>query len=165
MQHRVFGRKLSRDTNERKSLFRSLISSLFTYGHLTTSESKAKSIKGQVDKLITQAKKNTDYSRVQLEAFFQNQTVVKKIIEEIAPSYKNRTSGYSRIMRLGQRVGDQAMMVRMELVAGEPKGERVKEQESKRVETEPKIEDGKKEVKVKSPKSPKVPKAPKAKVK
>lgn len=154
MQHRVFGRKLSRDTNERKSLFRNLISSLFIYGHLTTSESKAKSIKGSVDKLITQAKKNTPRSKVELEAFFKSQTAVKKIINEIAPAFKNRAGGYSRIIRLGQRVGDQAMMVRMELVGGEPKGERVKEQESERVEAElPKIEDGKKEVKTKSPKT------------
>lgn len=79
MRHRVFGRQLSRDANERKSLFKNLTSSLLTHGHIVTTESKAKAIKGLVDKLV-------------------------------------KKSGSTRIIRLGTRLGDRAMMVRMELI-------------------------------------------------
>ncbi|PIU03994.1 hypothetical protein COT44_00525 [Candidatus Shapirobacteria bacterium CG08_land_8_20_14_0_20_39_18] len=88
MRHGVFGRKLSRDANERKSLFKNLTSSLLTCGHIVTTESKAKAIKGLVDKLV-------------------------------------KKSGSTRIIRLGTRLGDRAMMVKMELVEKEDRSEKL----------------------------------------
>ena len=119
MRHRVFGKILSRDANERKSLLKNLVSSLITYGYIKTTESKAKAVKGLVDKLVTQAKNDSKNTQGLLMAFFQNKKVVDKLMGKIAPSCHNRQSGFTRIIRLGQRVGDRALMVRMELVEGE----------------------------------------------
>lgn len=86
MRHRVYGKKLGRNKNERTRLFKSLVSSLLTHGTITTSESKAKAIKGLVDKIINSTK-----------------------------SKGARKSGYTQLVRLGTRLGDQTMMVKMSL--------------------------------------------------
>jgi len=116
MRHRVFGRKLGRSYNERKALFKSLISSLIIHGEIKTTEAKAKAIRGLVEKLISRAKQKTLAARRLLLAFLQNKEVVSKLIEEIAPRFENRQGGFTRILRIGRRRGDQAMVVKLKLL-------------------------------------------------
>lgn len=116
MRHRVFGRKLNRRTNHRKALFKNLIVGLVTHNKLQTTEAKAKAIQGLIDKLVTRAKQGTLPARRLLAAFLHSKSAVNKLVDEIAPRLKNRTSGYTRITRLGNRSGDDAMMVKVEFV-------------------------------------------------
>lgn len=116
MRHRKKGRKLGRTTAQRKALFRSLITALFLKEEIKTTLSKAKSIKGLVDKLIIRAKAKTLQNQRLIHAFLQNKTATKKLVEKIAPRFKKRTSGFSKIFRLRRRRGDNAMMVRIKLL-------------------------------------------------
>jgi len=125
MRHRVSGRKLSRDRAHRKALFKNLISGLVIRGQIKTTESKAKAIRGLVDKLITKGKTGTLHSRRLIGAFLQNKKAVNKIVDELSPLFKKRPGGFTRIIRLGKRRGDDAMVVRLELV--EKPGEESKE--------------------------------------
>lgn len=114
MKKNVFGRKFNRDTNERKALFRNLISSLIISEKVKTTEPKAKAIKGDVEKLITKAKKNSDLAKRILAGVLSSQAL-EKLINDVAPRFKDRQGGYTRIIRLGRRFGDNAMEVIMEL--------------------------------------------------
>lgn len=116
MRHRVFGRKLNRDHNARKSLFKNLISSLIKEGQITTTEAKAKAIRGLMDKLVTKAKQQTIQARRLLASFLQDKDLVNKMVDEIAPKFSSRPGGFTRILRLGKRNGDKAEMVKMEFV-------------------------------------------------
>lgn len=116
MRKNIFGRQLKRDSNERKALFKSLISSLILNERIKTTEAKAKAIKGSVDKIITKAKKGESYRRI-IQASVVNDAA-KKAIFDIAPRFADRQGGYSRIIRVGRRLSDNAEMVLMELVEG-----------------------------------------------
>lgn len=116
MRHKIKGKTFNRNTNQRKALFRSLIQSLIIHEEIKTTLSKAKVIKRLVDKLITKAKAGTLQVRRQLMAFLPNKKAVNKLVDDIAPRVKQKTSGFTRFMRLGKRRGDDAMMVKMELV-------------------------------------------------
>jgi large subunit ribosomal protein L17 len=122
MKKNVFGRKFKRDVNERKALFKSLMSSLVLQERIKTTEAKAKSIKGDVDKLITTVKKNQDNARRFL-AKSLHPDALEKLVTKVAPRFKNRQGGYTRIIRLGKRVSDHAQMVVMEWVEKEALGE------------------------------------------
>jgi large subunit ribosomal protein L17 len=124
MKHQVKGKKLSRDFSERKALFKSLINSLIIHGEIKTTESKAKAIRGLVDKLITKGKKGTFQTRRLIGAFLQNKMAVNKIVDEIAPVAKSHFGGFTRIVRLGRRRGDRAMMVKIELLPKPQKEEK-----------------------------------------
>lgn len=121
MRHKIKGKTFNRNTNQRKALFRSLIQSLIIHEEIKTTLSKAKVIKRLVDKLITKAKAGTLQVRRQLMAFLPNKKAVNKLVDDIAPRVKQKTSGFTRFMRLGKRRGDDAMMVKMELVEKKPK--------------------------------------------
>jgi len=116
MRHRVVGKKLSRDRDHRKALFKNLIKALVIHGEIKTTESKAKAVRRLVEKLITKGKARTLHARRLIAAFLQNKKVVNKIVDELAPLFKNRPGGFTRIVRLGRRRGDNAMMVKLELV-------------------------------------------------
>ena len=116
MRHRVAGKKLNRDIKHRKALFKNLINALIIHEEIQTTESKAKAIKGLTDKLISRGKKGTLYSRRLIAAFLQDKKVVNKIVDELGPRFKDRASGFTRIIRLGKRRGDDAMIVKIELV-------------------------------------------------
>lgn len=113
MRKRIFGRRLKRDTNERKALFRSLMIGLILHGKIRTTEAKAKSIKGSVEKLVTIGKTKGDDAKRQLMSKLVNEKASDKILSEIAPLFKDRTGGYTRILRTGNRVKDGASMVVM----------------------------------------------------
>ena len=117
MRHRVYGKHLGRNKDQRKALFKGLIYSLLSHGTIQTSEVKAKAIKGLVDKVINLAKdKNT---QGQVQSFVNDKPLRERLIKEIIPQLGKRTSGYSSVVKLGARLGDQTMMVRMSLIGAE----------------------------------------------
>jgi large subunit ribosomal protein L17 len=111
MRKRIFGSRLKRDTNQRKLLFRSLMRSLVLVGKIKTTEAKAKAIKGEIEKLVTKAKKKNNGARQLLMSRLADDLVVDKIISEIAPKFVSRPGGYTRILKLGRRLKDAAPMV------------------------------------------------------
>ena len=117
MAHRIGGRKLSRKTGPRMSLYANLIIAVLRYEQIKTTEARAKEVRGQVEKVITLAKDGTLASRRRIIAQLPNEPlVIDKLINEIAPKYADRNSGYTRIVKLGLRPGDAAPMVQLELV-------------------------------------------------
>jgi len=131
MRHRIAGKKLSLNHNQRKALFKNLINSLIIHGQIKTTEAKAKVIRRLVEKLITKGKKQTLHARRLIAAFLQNKKAVNKIVDELAPLFKKRRGGYTRIIRLGERKGDNAPMVKLELV------ERLEKEKTERVVKKP----------------------------
>lgn len=119
MRHRVAGKKLSRSTGARRALFRSLLTELFKNERIETTEAKAKAVRGQAEKLITIARRGDLASRRRVYAELLSADVAKKLVDEIAPEYKARKGGYTRIYKLGPRKGDAAEMALLELVEGE----------------------------------------------
>lgn len=111
MLHRVAGRKLGRTTNQRKSLFRTLANQFILHEKIETTEAKAKAIRPMVEKLVTRAKVDSIHNRRQLLKTLASENTVAKMLEVIGPKFKNRTGGYTRIIRLGQRSGDRAQLV------------------------------------------------------
>lgn len=106
MLHHVFGRKLNRSSNERKRLFRNLARSLILHGQITTSIAKAKAIQPLVEKMVTRAKVNTLHNRRILLKEITERAVVDKLLSEIGPSFKNIAGGYTRIIKIANRDGD-----------------------------------------------------------
>lgn len=115
MRKNIFGRRFKRDINQRKSLFRSLMRELVLQERIQTTEAKAKSIKSEIEKHITKAKVQGEAARVHLQRDF-HADVVDKIITDLAPRFKDRPGGYTRIVKLGRRVKDDAPMVFIEWV-------------------------------------------------
>ncbi|CAN5159331.1 hypothetical protein BH09PAT1_BH09PAT1_8460 [soil metagenome] len=116
MKKQVFGRQLKRDTNERKALFKGLVSSLIMYERIETTEEKAKSIKGLAEKIVTKAKKNNNaHARTLIQAYLTNEAL-QKMLTDIAPRFIDRPGGYTRILKIGNRFNDNASMVIMEWV-------------------------------------------------
>ncbi len=113
MRKNVFGKKFKRDTNERKSLFKGLLSELVLHNRIQTTEQKAKAIKSEADKLVTKVKKNSQHARGLLRADLIESAVVK-MVDEIAPRFANRQGGYTRVIKLGRRFNDDASMAILE---------------------------------------------------
>src|SRR2546429_4690330 len=139
MRKRVYGRRLSRTTNERKALFRSLAVALFTHGRIDTTEAKAKAVRPWVEKLVTRSKSDDLSSRRLLLSDLPNQKIVNSLITSIGPTFSSRPGGYTRLTRLGHRFGDNAPMVRLEFVE-EIKGLAQQEAPVKSTEKEKKSE-------------------------
>lgn len=116
MRKNVFGRQFSRDTNQRKSLFKSLISSLILQESIKTTLEKAKAIKGDVDKIVNKAKKGDMTLKIQLLQPRLGVPAMNKVIKDIAPRFKDRSSGYTSIIKLGRRFSDNAAMALMKWV-------------------------------------------------
>ena len=117
MRHRVYGKHLGRDANGRAALFKSLVVSLILHGSIETTQTKAAAIKGLVDQIINQAKHKE--TRRLLQSFLTQKVVVDKLVNEVVPSLQSRNSGYTSIIKLGNRLGDNAMVVRMSLLTDE----------------------------------------------
>jgi len=115
MKKNIFGRKLKRDKNERKALFKSLMSALIIYDKIETTEQKAKSVKGLIEKLVTKARKNEPQSRNAIASFLTPEAT-ERLITTVAPRFATRPGGYTRLVRLGRRFNDNADMVIMEWV-------------------------------------------------
>ncbi len=114
MRHRVYGKHLGRDKNQRNALFKSLVQSLLLNESIQTSDSKAKAIRGIVDKLINQAK--SPITRRLISQFLVNKSISEKLVKEIVPAVSSRTSGYTSIIKLNKRLGDGSLQVQMSLI-------------------------------------------------
>ena len=110
-------RKLNRETRQRRSILAGLTKDVITNGYVVTTEARAKEVRKFVDKMITYGKKNTLVSRRKALAFLHNdKDVVAKVFNELAKKYETRNGGYTRIIKLKERIGDDALQVRLELV-------------------------------------------------
>lgn len=116
-RHQYKGRKLSRETGPRKALVRNLISQVILYEKIKTTEAKAKEIRPTLEKLITKAKKGTLADRRNAaRVLSNNDKALEKLFSELGPLYKDRNGGYVRIIKLPNRVGDNAKMAQIELL-------------------------------------------------
>ncbi len=115
MRKRIFGRRLKRDRNERNALFKNLMSALIIYERIQTTEQKAKAVKGSVEKLITRARDEGEKGKTLLSPYLTSDAL-KKLLSDVAPRFKGRPGGYTRIIRLSKRLSDKASMVVLELV-------------------------------------------------
>ena len=110
-------RKLGRETRQRRSILAGLTKTVIMEGSVVTTEARAKEVRKFVDKMITYGKRGTLVSRRKALAFLHNDNeVVSKVFNELAPKYQDRNGGYTRIIKITERVGDDALQVRLELV-------------------------------------------------
>jgi large subunit ribosomal protein L17 len=116
MRHQIAGRTLGRDKDQREALFRSLLTELFRHERIETTEAKAKAVRADAEKLITLAKRGDVHARRLVARTIIDPAVTKKLFEKIGPRYKERAGGYTRLFKVGPRLGDAAPIVIMELV-------------------------------------------------
>ena len=116
MRHHRAGRKLGRDASHRKALYANLTGSLIEHGRIRTTLAKAKEVRPIAEQMITLARRGDVHSRRQALAYLRSQDVVHKLFADVGPRFAERPGGYSRIVKLGPRAGDAAVMVYLELV-------------------------------------------------
>ena len=116
MKHGVKGRKLSRTHSHRAALMNALATSLLKYKRIKTTLAKAKEARKHVEALITKARKNDLHSRRHVMRFVNDKEVVKELFNEVVPKIGERPGGYTRVIKLGNRMGDAASMAILELV-------------------------------------------------
>ncbi len=116
MRHLKSGKKFGRSPAHRRSLFRNQTTDFLRHEKLVTTEAKAKRIRSLAERMITLGKGGALHQRRQAAAYLFDTTVVKKVFDELAPRYKDRPGGYTRIVKLGPRSGDNADVVQLELV-------------------------------------------------
>jgi large subunit ribosomal protein L17 len=116
MRHRVAGRKLSRHTQHRELMFRNMLVSLLQHERIKTTLAKGKELRNWADRIISLGKKGTLHARRQAFALLRNEGIVKKLFDEIAPKFKDREGGYTRVYKFGWRQGDGAPLSLVELV-------------------------------------------------
>ena len=110
-------RKLGRDNKHRRSMLANMTKDVIMHGQITTTVTRAKEVRKFVDKMITYGKNGSLVSRRRALAFLENDTVaVKRVFDELAPRYKDRNGGYTRIIKLDERRGDDAQMAIIQLV-------------------------------------------------
>ncbi len=125
MRHRIAGHTLGRQAGPRKALIRNLIKELYKHERITTTETKARAIRSDAEKLITKAKHGMSgrvdrvHAQRQVVAFLDDKTLAKKVFDDFAPRYADRNGGYTRMIKIGPRQGDAANMVILELVDSE----------------------------------------------
>ena len=122
MRHRVAGVKLGRSPAHRRALFRNLVTALLQHEAVRTTDAKAKELRRWGDRMITLGKDGSLHARRRAASIIQSQSVVKKLFDEIAPRFKTRNGGYTRVVKIGIRHGDAAPVSLVELVerAGAP---------------------------------------------
>jgi len=123
MRHQMVGKKLGREKDERTALRRIMVKQLFEHERIRTTRAKAEAIRGQAERLITLAKRGNEagdasmvHARRLAAARLGDAETVKKLFDDIAPRFENRPGGYTRMVKLGPRLGDSAQMVILELV-------------------------------------------------
>lgn len=116
MRHKKEGKKLDRNSAQRKALLKSLSAGLISHEKIQTTETKAKFLRSHFEKLITKAKKDDVTSIRYLKKYLPTEKDVKKMVKEIGPRYRGRNGGYTRIIKIGPRVGDGAPVAQIELV-------------------------------------------------
>lgn len=109
-------RKFGRDSSARKAMLRDVVTALMDKERIETTLAKAKEVSGLADQMITLAKRGDLHARRQALAFMVDEDVVRKLFDKIGPKYKERQGGYTRVLKLGPRQGDAALMAILELV-------------------------------------------------
>jgi large subunit ribosomal protein L17 len=117
VRHRKKGRQLGRQTKHRGALFRNLVTSLLDHERIETTGAKAKEIRGFTDRMITLGKEGTLPARRRALGFLRSKAVVAKLFSDVATRFKDRSGGYTRIVKTRRRLGDAAEMVAIELVS------------------------------------------------
>lgn len=117
MRHRVAAKHFNRDANARKSLIKGLVIELVEHGQMTTTKTRAQEIKRIADKLIHKAQTDSVATRRTLHQFFGRRDVVNTLVEKIAPLFKDRTSGFTRLSPQGLRRGDNSEVFKLALIA------------------------------------------------
>jgi large subunit ribosomal protein L17 len=120
VRHHRAGKKLGRDSAHRRSLYANLACSLIEHGRIRTTEAKAKAVKPFAEQMITLGKRGDLSARRQAISELRSTETVRLLFDDVAPRFADRPGGYSRIVKLGQRQGDAAAMVYLELVDYEP---------------------------------------------
>lgn len=117
MKHRIFGKKLGRNTRERKALFNSLTRAMFTHGSIQTTEAKAKSVVRTIENLanVIMTKSDLD-SRRELYRFLQDRHWVNNVVETMKKTFEGQTSNFTKIVKVKRRYGDDALVVQMSFV-------------------------------------------------
>ncbi len=116
MRHPKAGRKFGRSTAHRKAMSRNLVTSLLDHGRIQTTEAKGKELRRWVEKIITTAKTDSVAARRAVDAFVEDREVTERLFTKLMPRMKDRPGGYTRVLKIGPRLGDGADMVLIELV-------------------------------------------------
>lgn len=119
MRHARTGKKLGRDSAHRKALYSNLAGALIEHGRIRTTVTKAKAVKPLAEQMITLGRRGDLHARRQATSFLRSRDVVHKLFAEVAPLFKDRPGGYTRIIKIGPRPGDSAEMAYLELVDDE----------------------------------------------
>jgi large subunit ribosomal protein L17 len=117
MRHRVKGKQLSRTASHRKALLANLATSLFKHDRIVTTEAKAKELRPYAERLITLARRGDLHARRLAESRLKDRDVTQRLFKDVAPRFATRPGGYTRIIKLGHRVGDGADIARIELLS------------------------------------------------
>jgi large subunit ribosomal protein L17 len=116
MRHQITGKKLGRHVSHRLLLYRNLVTDLLKYEKIVTTDAKAREVRKLADKVITMGKEGSLASRRRALSFLTDEKMVDKLFAELAPRYKERQGGYTRLFKLGPRPGDGAPTIKIELV-------------------------------------------------
>ena len=116
MNHRIAGRKLGRTTSHRSAMFRNMVTSLFIHEKIRTTDSKAKEIRKIAEKMVTLGKRGDLHARRQAGSFLRGHDATKKLFSELAERYQAIQGGYTRIVKVGYRRGDGALISIIEMV-------------------------------------------------
>jgi len=117
MRHRAKGKQLSRTASHKKALLANMATSLFMHERIETTQAKAKELRPYAERIITLARRGDLHARRLAEARLKDRAVTQRLFKEIAPRFATRPGGYTRIIKLGHRVGDGAEIARIELLS------------------------------------------------
>ena len=136
MRHLNRGRKLNRTSAHRKALFKNLVLALIRHGRIRTTDAKAKELRRVADRMVTLGKQNDLAARRHVFAFVQSHEAVQKLFNEIAPRFKERSGGYTRVVKFGFRRGDAAPLSIIEFTGAEEqtKGKKPRKRAAKKTE-------------------------------
>lgn len=138
MKHRMGFNRLGRNRSHRIALHKAMVSALFKYERIRTTQVKAKQVRRVADRMITRARKDTVANRRLIARSIQDRAILAKLFTDIAPRFQSRPGGYTRILKLGPRYGDASEMVLLELVERKERAPRRK----KKTEAKPESKEG-----------------------
>ena len=145
MKHNIKNKKLNKTTSHRKAMFMNLSNALIKHEQITTTLAKAKELKRFVEKIITLGKKGNLQSRRKAISILQDQAMTKKTFDILADRYKDRSGGYTRVVKLGNRFGDNSPMAVIEFVdrdedaKGKDSGPVIEKKSSEEIEEQPQV--------------------------
>ena len=131
MYHGKAGRKLGRTSSHKEAMFRNMVTSIIKHERIRTTDSKAKEVRKLAEKMITLGKKGNLHARRQALAFVRDKTLVSKLFGELTERYRKRAGGYTRIIKVGYRFGDNAPVSILEFIPEEKKKEKATKAKAK----------------------------------